>query len=71
MSIHRLFVRKRAEFAREGANVKATLRDRLAIDVDAVTIYERYDIEGVSPEELASARNLIFSTRKSSKPTKL
>mgnify|MGYP000022240015 CR=1 FL=1 len=61
MSIHRLFVRKRAEFAREGANVKATLRDRLAIDVDAVTIYERYDIEGVSPEELASARNLIFS----------
>lgn len=48
MSIHRLFVRKRAEFAREGANVKATLRDRLAIDVDAVTIYERYDIEGVS-----------------------
>ncbi|WP_302688869.1 phosphoribosylformylglycinamidine synthase [uncultured Veillonella sp.] len=61
MSIHRIFVRKREGFAHEATSMYQTIRTELNIPVKAVTIYERYDIEGVSDEDLAKAKQLIFS----------
>ena len=61
MSIHRIFVRKREGFAHEATSMYQTIRTELNIPVKAVTIYERYDIEGVSDEDLANAKQLIFS----------
>lgn len=61
MSIHRIFVRKRKHFAHEAISMCHTIRTELGIPVDSVTIYERYDIEGVSADDLAAAKQLIFS----------
>lgn len=61
MSIYRLYVRKRSAFAQEAARVLRTIQTELAVPATAVTIYERYDIEGISPDALANAQRLIFS----------
>ena len=61
MSIYRLFVRKRPEFAHEAAHVLQSLQDELSIPATAVTIYERYDVEGLTAQELEQAKQLIFS----------
>ena len=51
--------RKREGFAHEATSMYQTIRTELNIPVKAVTIYERYDIEGVSDEDLAKAKQLI------------
>lgn len=61
MAIYRLFVRKRNEFAHEAAHVLHALQTELSIPATNVTIYERYDIEGITPTDLDHAKQLIFS----------
>ncbi|MDY3973988.1 MAG: phosphoribosylformylglycinamidine synthase [Veillonella caviae] len=61
MSIYRIFVRKRTAFAQEAQAMLHTIREELCIPAEGVTIYERYDIEGVSASDLAEAKQLIFS----------
>lgn len=61
MSIYRIFVRKRTAFAQEAQAMLHTIRTELGIPADQVTIYERYDIEGVSAADFEQAKSLIFS----------
>ncbi len=61
MSIYRIFVRKRSAFAQEAQAMLHTIREELSIPAHSVTIYERYDIEGVSASDLEQAKQLIFS----------
>ena len=61
MAMHRLFVRKRSEFAYEADQVLRTLREDLSIPVQSVTLYKRYDIEGLDDKDLDQAKELIFS----------
>ena len=61
MSIYRLFVRKRAMFAQEAARMLHTLTEELALPATSVTIYERYDIEGLDATSFEEAKHLIFS----------
>lgn len=61
MAMHRLFVRKRSEFAYEADQVLRTLREDLSIPAQSVTLYKRYDIEGLDDKDLGQAKELIFS----------
>ena len=61
MAMHRLFVRKRSEFAYEADQVLRTLREDLSIPAQSVTLYKRYDIEGLDNKDLDQAKELIFS----------
>lgn len=61
MAMHRLFVRKRSEFAYEADQVLRTLREDLSIPAQSVTLYKRYDIEGLDDKDLDQAKELIFS----------
>ena len=61
MAMHRLFVRKRPEFAYEADQVLRTLREDLSIPAQSVTLYKRYDIEGLDNKDLDQAKKLIFS----------
>lgn len=61
MTIQRLFVRKKPAFAQESSRLLDTLRNELQLPVTEVAMYERYDVEGLSPAELADAQQLIFA----------
>lgn len=61
MSIYRLFVTKRSAFAHEAKHLLETLTNELSLPATSVTIYERYDIEGVTADDMDRATQLIFS----------
>lgn len=61
MSIYRLFVRKRQAFAQEAARLLQEFQKDLALPITGLTIYERYDVDGITPEDYAQAKQLIFS----------
>lgn len=62
MSVYRIYVEKKPEFAVEAAGVLADLRTSLMLScVSSVRIVNRYDVEGSSEQDLAAARNTIFS----------
>lgn len=61
MSIRRLFVTKRATFAQEANRVLQTIQKELSIPATSVTIYERYDIDGLTDDQFETAKELIFS----------
>ncbi len=61
MSIHRLYVRKKSAYAQEEIRLLQVFREELKLPITGVAIYERYDIEGIQPEHVDQAKNLIFS----------
>ena len=61
MSVHRLFVKKRYPFHSESRQLLRTIQEDLHIPITNLTIYERYDIYGISEEEYIASQNLIFS----------
>jgi phosphoribosylformylglycinamidine synthase len=60
--ICRLFVEKKPEFAVEAKKLHHDLREHLGLTaLEGVRLVVRYDVEGLSPEHLASARWTVFA----------
>ena len=60
--VRRVFVEKKREFAVEAHGMLSDLRQNLSLDsLKNVRIINRYDVTGISDEEYAKARDLIFS----------
>lgn len=58
----RIFVEKKPGFDVEAKGLLHDLRHTLMIEgIEGLRVVNRYDIEGVSDEEYAAARNLVFS----------
>ena len=51
MSIYRLYVRKREAFGQEATLMLDTITKELLLRATKVTIYERYDIEGLPQDQ--------------------
>lgn len=61
-AVRRVFVEKKSGFDVEARAMLADLRQNLSLDaLTGVRIINRYDVSGISDEEYAKARNLIFS----------
>ena len=61
-NVRRIYVEKKDGFDIEAKDVLEDLRENLSMSgLTKVRIINRYDVEGISDEEYASARNLIFS----------
>lgn len=62
MGIKRIFVEKKPGFDVEAQKMKQDLTENLLLSgVTNVRVINRYDVEGITDEEYAAARNLIFS----------
>ena len=62
MSVYRIYVEKKPEFAVEAAGVLSDLRTVLMLDcVKGVRILNRYDVEGIDRADFDAARGTIFS----------
>ncbi len=62
MSVYRIYVEKRPEFAVEGDSVKNDLNIALGLfTVEGVRIINRYDAEGLSREDFEAAIPTVFS----------
>ena len=60
--IRRIYVEKKAGFDVEASHMLADLRESLGVDgLTRVRIFQRYDISGMTDEEYAQARGLVFS----------
>ena len=61
-NVIRVFVEKRPGFDVEARQMLADLRDNLGLTgITALRLLNRYDVEGLSAEEFARARNIVFS----------
>ena len=61
-SVRRIYVEKKKGFDVEANDILEDLRENLSMKgLETVRLINRYDVEGISDEEYASARNLIFS----------
>lgn len=61
MSIHRIYVSKKEEFALESQSLTHVFKKELSLPVESVQVFERYDIEGLSDEDFAKAKQLILA----------
>lgn len=61
MHIFRLFVTPRATTSQESEQLRMTFEEDLQIPLTDLTIYERYDIFGITESEFERAKTLIFS----------
>ena len=61
MHIFRLFVTPRATTSQESQQLLETFQQDLQIPLTDLTIYERYDISGITESEFERAKTLIFS----------
>ncbi|MBQ4100500.1 MAG: phosphoribosylformylglycinamidine synthase, partial [Oscillospiraceae bacterium] len=62
MSVFRIYVEKKKEFAVEANGVLADLKTVLQIkNLDGVRVLNRYDVEGISEEIFESAKATVFS----------
>ena len=60
--VRRIYVEKREAYALEAHRLRAELQEALGLpSLGAVRILNRYDVEGVSEEQFARARETIFS----------
>ncbi len=60
--IRRIYVEKKAGFDVEASHMLADLRESLGVEcLTRVRIFQRYDISGMTDEEYAQARGLVFS----------
>ncbi len=61
MHIFRLFVAPRTTTSQESEQLRMTFEQDLQIPLTGLTIYERYDISGITESEFERAKTLIFS----------
>lgn len=62
MSVMRVFVEKKQEFAVEAGGVLSGINTALgAVGATGLRLFDRYDLEGVSPEDFTRARGAILS----------
>lgn len=61
MSVYRIYVEKKPEFAVEAKSLAADIRSALGIAIDGVRIINRYDAEGLSEEDFKAAVPVVFS----------
>ena len=61
MHIFRLFVTPRTTTSQESEQLRMTFEQDLQIPLTNLTIYERYDISGITESEFEHAKTLIFS----------
>lgn len=61
MHIFRLFVTPRTTTSQESQQLLETFQQDLQIPIADLTIYERYDISGITESEFTRAKTLIFS----------
>ena len=61
MHIFRLFVAPRTTTSQESEQLRITFEQDLQIPLTKLTIYERYDIFGITESEFERAKTLIFS----------
>ena len=61
MHIFRLFVTPRTTTSQESEQLRMTFEQDLQIPLTDLTIYERYDISGITESEFNLAKTLIFS----------
>lgn len=61
MHIFRLFVAPRTTISQELEQLRITFQQDLQIPLTNLTIYERYDISGITESEFNRAKTLIFS----------
>ncbi len=61
MHIFRLFVAPRTTTSQESEQLRMTFEQDLQIPLTKLTIYERYDIFGITESEFERAKTLIFS----------
>ena len=60
--VRRIFVEKKKGFDVEASHLLKDLKQNLSVlGLEEVRLVHRYDVEGISEEEYAAARNLIFS----------
>ena len=58
----RVFVEKKPGFDVEARHMKADLRENLGLTaIEDLRLFNRYDVDGLSPEEFDAARGTIFS----------
>ncbi len=61
-NVIRVFVEKREGFDIEARHMLADLRDNLGMtQIESLRLLNRYDVEGISPEEFEKARGIVFS----------
>ena len=62
MSVTRIYVEKRPEFAVEAAGALSDITSALSIDsITSLRLVNRYDVQGISQEDFDAARGTIFS----------
>lgn len=61
MHIFRLFATSRTTTSQESEQLRMTFEQDLQIPLTGLTIYERYDISGITESEFNHAKTLIFS----------
>lgn len=60
--VFRCFVRKRAGFDVEAQGLYRDLREQLGVQgLTGLTIFNRYDVEGVTPEVYEQAKGGVFA----------
>ncbi|MEG1028305.1 MAG: hypothetical protein RSE07_06420, partial [Oscillospiraceae bacterium] len=60
MSVFRIYVEKKADFAVEAKNLTNDINASLGLDIVA-RVANRYDVEGISKEIFDIARDTVFS----------
>ncbi len=61
MSVYRIYVEKKPEFAVEAKSLAANLRSALGFDELEARVINRYDAEGLSEEDFKAAVPVVFS----------
>ncbi len=61
MSVNRIYVEKRKEFAQDANKLKAALNEQLKLDINDLRIVNRYDLEGISDEIIKEGIHTILS----------
>ena len=61
MSVFRIYVEKKPEFAVEAKSTLRDIKSSLGIDLKALRLFNRYDVEGIDQETFKTASKTIFS----------
>lgn len=59
--VNRIYVKKKSAFDVEGGPLLEEIQEKLKINLESVTVYQRYDLENLSKEEIDKIANSILS----------
>ena len=59
--VRRIYVEKKAPFAVKAKELKSEMREYLGIDAEEVRVLVRYDVENISDQTFAQAKQTVFS----------